>query len=86
VLRLRRTANVKRLIERLFRREGWTQASEASQGWQASEDSIKLSGWSKSRRVVVLRRRIKRDIALTSKRDDKQLVLALSHDELQDNA
>jgi hypothetical protein len=88
LLRLRRTANVKRLIERLFKRDGWTQASEASQGWQAIEDSIKLSGWSKSRRVVVLRRHIKRDIALTraSKHDDKQLVLALPHDELQDNA
>src|SRR5712691_1571053 len=59
-----------------------------SQGWQAIEDSIKRSGWSKARRVVVLRRRIKRDVALTqtSKRDDKQLVLALPHDELQDNA
>ena len=32
LLRLRKTANVKRLIERLFRREDWTQATEASQG------------------------------------------------------
>ena len=88
LLRLRRTTNVKRLIERLFKREGWTQASEASQGWQAIEDSIQLSGWSQARRVVVLRRRVKHDLALTrsSRQDDKQLVLALPHDELQDNA
>jgi hypothetical protein len=93
LLRLRKTANVKRLIERLFRREDWTRATEASQGWQAIEDSIKLSGWSKARRVVVLRRRIKHDIALTAAtkgrkaRDDaEQLVLALAHDEVQDNA
>jgi hypothetical protein len=92
LLRLRKTANVKRLIERLFRREDWTRATEASQGWQAIEDSIKLSGWSKARRVVVLRRRIKHDLALTAtkgrraRHDAEQLVLALSHDEVQDNA
>jgi hypothetical protein len=88
LLRLRKTANVKRLIERLFGREDWTRASEASQGWQAIEDSIKLSGWSKARRVVVLRRRIKHDLALTAgkrKDNDDQLVLALPHDEVQDN-
>jgi hypothetical protein len=91
LLRLRKTANVKRLIERLFRREDWTHATEASQGWQAIEDELRLSGWSKARRVVVLRRRIRHDIALTAKRRgqheaNEQLVLALPHDEVQDNA
>jgi hypothetical protein len=89
LMRLRKTANVKRLIERLFRREGWTPATQASQGWQAIEDSLKLSGWSLARRVVVLRRRIKHDIALTAKKagnDDGQLVLALPHDDVQDQA
>ncbi len=97
LLRLRKTANVKRLIERLFRREDWTRATEASQGWQAIEDELRLSGWSRARRVVVLRRRIKHDIALTAngkggrgkgrgKQDDDQLVLALPHDEVQDSA
>jgi Transposase DDE domain group 1 len=90
LLRLRKTANVKRLIERLFTREGWTRATEASQGWQAIEDELRLNGWSKARRVVVLRRRIKRDIALTAKKrgnkdDSGQLVLALAHDDVQDN-
>ena len=55
---------------------------------------MRLSGWSKARRVVVLRRRIKNDVALTGKRrgstvhedNGKQLVLALAHDEVQDNA
>jgi hypothetical protein len=91
LLRLRKTTNVKRLIERLFRREDWTHATEASQGWQAIEDGLRLSGWSKARRVVVLRRRIKNDIALTRKKRgqheaNEQLVLALPHDEVQDNA
>ena len=91
LLRLRKTANVKRLIERLFRREDWTRATEASQGWQAIEDELRLSGWSRARRVVVLRRRIKRDIALTAKHKgktdrDEQLVLALPYDEVQNSA
>ena len=43
LLRLRKTANVKRLIERLFRREDWTRATEASQGWQAIEDELRLT-------------------------------------------
>ena len=86
LLRLRKTANVKRLIERLFRREDWTRANQASQGWQAIEDELRLSGWSRARRVVVLRRRIKHDIALTARKDNDQLVLALPHDEVQDNA
>jgi hypothetical protein len=93
LLRLRKTANVKRLIERLFRREDWTHATEASQGWQAIEDSLKLSGWTHARRVVVLRRRIKNDVALTAKKSGRndqsktdQLVLALAFDEVQDSA
>ena len=80
---MRRTANVKRLIERLVRREDWNRVSEASQGWQSIEDSIKLSGWNKARRMVVLRRRIKHDIALTAtqgagKGAPEQLVLGIA--------
>ena len=52
---------------------------------------LRLRGWSKQRRVLVLRRRIKNDIALTGKRrghndHDEQLVPALQHDEVQDSA
>jgi hypothetical protein len=85
LLRLRKTTNVKRLIERLFKREDWSRASQASQGWQAIEDEICLSGWSSKRRVVVLRRRIKHDVAMTAKRDDGQLMLALPHDGIEDS-
>jgi hypothetical protein len=86
LLRLRQTANVKRLIERLFRREGWTRPTTLSQGWQAIEDELRLVGWSKARRVVVLRRRIRRDVALQTRTAKGQLLLALAHDEVQDNA
>jgi hypothetical protein len=70
----------------VFRREDWSRASQVSQGWQAIEDEIRLSGWSKARRVVVLRRRIKHDVALTARHDDGQLVLALPHDSVEDSA
>ena len=86
LLRLRQTANVKRLIERVFKREGWTRATELSQGWQAIEDELKLQGWSRKRRVVVLRRRIKHDVAVTAKRDGQQMVLALAYDQVVDEA
>lgn len=87
LLRLRKAANVKRLIERLFNRTDWSGATEASQGWQAIEDRIRLAGWSKERRVVVLRRRIQRDVALTqTDKDGGQQVLGLGWDEVQEDA
>jgi len=89
LLRLRQTANVKRLIERLFKRQAWSEAPLCGQGWQASEDELRLSGWSRARRVVVLRRRIRNDLALVTKARGKdgrkeQLVLALGHDDVQE--
>jgi hypothetical protein len=61
----RLTKGTKRLIERLLREAHWR---DAGQGWQGSEASLRLSGWSRSRRVVVLRRRLDhRDIALELK-------------------
>jgi hypothetical protein len=86
LLRLRQTSNVKRLILRVFKREGWTRATELSQGWQAIEDELKLQGWSRKRRVVVLRRRTKRDVAVTAKDEGQQMVLALLYDQVVDEA
>jgi hypothetical protein len=86
LLRLRQTANVKRLIERVFNREGWTSATEVSQGWQAIEDELELQGWSRKRRVVVLRRRIKRDVAVTANPEGQQMVLALPYEQVLDDA
>ena len=47
-------------------------ASQASSGWQAIEDQLRLAGWNKERRVVVLSRRIKRYVALTRGSKDGQ--------------
>ena len=70
--KLRLTTNVKRLITRLFARTDW---QKAGQGWEGREDTLQLSGWSRTRRVVVLRRRLKGDVVLSAK-DDPQGTLA----------
>ncbi len=57
-----------------------------SQGWQAIEDELRLVGWSRARRVVVLRRRIRQDVALETKNARGQLVLALPDADVQDSA
>lgn len=54
--KLRLTANVKRMIERLSTQSAWT---NAGQGWEAKESTLRLEGWSRQRRVIVSRRRVK---------------------------
>jgi hypothetical protein len=56
LFKLKQSANVKKLIGQIFRKEEWV---EAGQQWQGREDVLQLSGWSKERRVVVLRRPLK---------------------------
>src|SRR6266446_4118527 len=53
LFKLKQSANVKKLIGQIFRKEEWV---EAGQQWQGREDVLQLSGWTKKRRVVVLRR------------------------------
>lgn len=67
--KLRLTKNVKKLIDRLIARGQWV---DAGQGFRGCEASLCLSGWSKSRRVIVLKRPIRAEILL----DDQQLSLA----------
>jgi hypothetical protein len=66
LFRLRQTANVKKLIARIFFKDGWQSAGCGYEAFEVNPDSqqgedgtLKLSGWTKSRRVVVLRRRIR---------------------------
>ena len=66
--KLRMTKNVKGLIKKLFRKEGW---EEAGQGWEGMEDTLTLSGWSRARRVVVLRRKLTGEMLLTGT-DERQ--------------
>ena len=65
--------NVKHLIERLFETDEWVNVGG---GYSAVESSLKLSGWSRSRRVIVIRRYIAGDILLEQKTGEKQLNMA----------
>jgi hypothetical protein len=61
LFRLRMTANVKRAITRAM--DGaWT---EAGHGWYGQAIPLRLSGWSRQRRVVLLRRRLKGALAVS---------------------
>ncbi|MGH7180396.1 MAG: transposase [Nitrospiraceae bacterium] len=66
--KLRLTKNVKDLIKQLFRQAEW---ADAGQGWEGVEDTLTLRGWSRSRRVVVLRRKLSGELLLTGT-DDRQ--------------
>lgn len=59
LFKLRQTKGVAQLIARLAARgdkAGWR---SAGQGWQGVESRLQLQGWSRARRVVVLRRKLR---------------------------
>jgi hypothetical protein len=75
LFKLRLTKNVKALIERTFQRSGW---QDAGQGWQGKTESLRLMGWSRSRRVVVLRRRLKGNVVAAVRDGQNQLRLSFA--------
>jgi hypothetical protein len=75
LFKLRLTANVKRAIERLSAQGEWV---DSGQGWQARETEVRLQGWSRQRRVIVLRRRVKGALASSSTDDEGQQRLAFA--------
>ena len=70
LFKLRLTKNVKRYIERSFASGQWR---DAGQGWQGQEGMIQLTGWSRARRIVILRRPLQGEVLLS---DEQQLTLA----------
>jgi hypothetical protein len=67
--KLRLTSNVKKLINRLIAKGEWI---DAGQGFRGAESTLCLTGWSRSRRVIVLKRPIRGEVLLS----DEQLNLA----------
>ncbi len=64
LFKLRQTAGVKKLIERNWSRHDW---HDIGQGGQAVETELALTGWSRRRRVVVLRRPLKGELVAEPK-------------------
>lgn len=71
LFKLKQSKNVRRLLARQFQRHDWI---NAGQGWESVEDEVRLAGWEKPRRVVILRRLFRKDLAL-AKRKDRQVDL-----------
>jgi hypothetical protein len=73
LFKLKQSTKVRRLIEQTFARKDWC---DASQGWEGVEDSLRLAGWTRARRVIVLRRGVKAQLALQKKGGPGQTELA----------
>jgi hypothetical protein len=68
VFKLKQSVNVKKLIAQLIGNDHWV---DAGQKWQGLDTELRLSGWSKKRRVVVLRRPLREGIAEEKKSKKK---------------
>jgi hypothetical protein len=77
LFKLRQTSGVKRMLARQFARQDWTMPGVRDQGWSAVEDTLRLTGWEKPRRVVILRRAAKSNLALSRKVPEGQIELLL---------
>ena len=76
LFKLRLTKNVRRMIEKLSGRE-WV---NAGQGFWAKESTVRLEGWSRARRAIVLRRRVTGAVGLSH--DDESGAPQLSFAEI----
>jgi len=52
LFKLKHTLNVKRLVQTSLRQSHW---EEAGEGWQCLESVLQLKGWSRMRRVILVR-------------------------------
>jgi Transposase DDE domain group 1 len=75
LLRLRMTANVRRSLDRAMEHSDW---ADAGQGWQGKETTLRLVGWSRQRRIILLRRKLGRDLAITDRTNPAQALLGFA--------
>ena len=48
-------------LERAMREANW---KDAGQGWEGKETALRLMGWSRQRRIIMLRRKLRGDLAI----------------------
>jgi hypothetical protein len=77
LFKLKQTANVTKLIDKLFGRTEWV---DAGQGWQGLENERRLSGWTQKRRVVLLRRPLREKDAAAAAEKERKAAKQLSLD------
>ena len=52
--------------------------ADAGQGWQGKETTLRLVGWSRQRRIILLRRKLGRDLAITDRTNPAQPLLGFA--------
>ena len=75
LFKLRMTKGVKKTVERLMREAVW---DAAGHGWQGAETRLRLEGWSRARRAIVLRRQVRADLAMLDQGNPEQLRLSFA--------
>lgn len=65
LFKLKKTSLVKQLIRNYLNHRDWYYAG---QGWEGVDSKIGLTGWTKRRRVIILRRAIKNELAMGAKK------------------
>ena len=75
LFKVRLTKGVKRALERAMREQGW---QDAGAGWYGKESELRLIGWGRQRRVVLMRRLISRPRAKIAQDAGGQLTLGLT--------
>jgi hypothetical protein len=75
LFRLRLTANVKRAFLKMMAERDW---ADAGHGWQGKQTKLRLVGWSRHRRVVLLRRRLERPLVLVDRTQAAQPLLGFA--------
>ena len=65
LFKLKQTAKIKRFISESMVSGEW---ENAGQGWQGSSGKLQLMGWEKPRRVIILRRKIKKEVGVVNKK------------------
>jgi hypothetical protein len=78
LFRLRMTLNVQRALQRAMRQSDW---ANAGQGWQGKETTLRLQGWSRQRRIILLRRKLPRELAMTDRANPTQPLLGFAEAE-----
>jgi hypothetical protein len=74
LFRIRMTANVRRAMERAVNGP-WT---DAGQGWQGQSIELRLDGWGRQRRVVLLRRKLEGSLAISEQDANGQQMLSFA--------
>jgi hypothetical protein len=75
LFRLRMTLNVKRSLQWAMQQSDW---ADAGQGWQGKATMLRLQGWSRHRCIILLRRKLARDVAMTHRANANQLLLGFA--------